>query len=579
MLYLLLFYIIISSVCFLAGALFYHFINRRRPETNNIKKPVVVHMITGLIILTGIGQWLVLFMPLNLSAFLITIITLLILGLFFRKQLQPAFQGITKHKRLPEKLLIWTGLGALLFMILVLNAGPTMMDDTESYHIQMVKWVQEYGSVPGIANLHLRYGFNSSWFISIGLLCPRLFAPDYYLLLNGLVSCWACIYCLEKLLAFLSRSSSKSSFRNQGLVVFLLLAFMLITWPMIRGNATTANYDFITTLCIVILFVETVFSDNFHYKAEWLIWPCYLFTVRIINFPLLLLAVIALWQLISQKKWKTVIGYSSIGALLILPFLIRNIILSGYPLFPATAFDFFPVDWKADKQMMVNIVDYIQYFNRVNAMHQSIEKTRSLTSPYWISAWYQFLSLPDKILVTVSLVCYSFCLLRWKYLLRQLNRPALHFLAVLVVLFVSWFLIAPDPRFVYGALLCGILLACLCIPAYKFFSGKSMVIPLIVTCSICFVYAAIKLYTHPSYQNYALPYRLPQPAVKTITIDHIELRIPEKILDNWNCRCYGTELPCLYNVHPALRARGPKISDGFYLDSTVKASFDPGAWY
>ena len=43
-------------------------------------------------------------------------------------------------------------------MVLTLNAGPTVMDDTDSYHIQMVKWIQEFGSVPGIANLHLRFG-------------------------------------------------------------------------------------------------------------------------------------------------------------------------------------------------------------------------------------------------------------------------------------------------------------------------------------------------------------------------------------------------------------------------------------
>ena len=452
------------------------------------------------------------------------------------------------------------------------------MDDTESYHIQMIKWVQEYGTVPGIANLHLRYGFNSSWFTAIGLLSPAFPAINTYVVLNGLISCWACIYLLEKL-ALLFPTGLSSLSLNQLLALLLLLICCLFCWPMIRGNATTCNYDFITTLCVVVLFIETAFSDRLSFSMEWLIWPCYLFTVRIINFPLLLLTIPGLWQLISQKNWWAVIRYSSIGALFIIPFLTRNIILSGYPLFPATTFGFFPVDWKTDKQMMVNIVDFIRYFNRVNNVHQAIGKTRSLTFPYWVSSWYRFLSSSDKILVTVSLACYTFCLFRWKYLRRQLNGSVYSFLIVLAVWLASWFLIAPDPRFVYGGLLCGIVLACLAIPSYKFLSGKSIAVPFIAVSSMCFIYAALKLYSIPSYQNYILPYRLPQPPVETITIDHIELRIPKKILDNWNARCYGTTVPCLYRVHPALRARGEKISDGFYLDSTVQASFDTGAWY
>ena len=68
-------------------------------------------------------------------------------------------------------------------MILVLNAGPFRMDDTDSYHIQMVKWIQEYGSVPGIANLHLTIWFNSSWFVSMPCLVTikglNIYGPEW----------------------------------------------------------------------------------------------------------------------------------------------------------------------------------------------------------------------------------------------------------------------------------------------------------------------------------------------------------------------------------------------------------------
>jgi hypothetical protein len=578
MLYLLLMYVIISGVCFLAGTLFYLLVHKPMIDVIAVKRPVVVYLLTGLMVLTGIGQCLVLFTPLTALLSSLVMAAVLIMSFFFRKRLQPAFESLRIFKQLPGKIIAWAGLGMLLFMILVLNGGPTMMDDTESYHIQMIKWAQQYGTVPGIANLHLRYGFNSSWFIAVGLLSPQFPGINTYVVLNGLVSCWACIYLLEKLVLFFPQGLSPLS-RNQQLALLLLLVSCLFCWPMLRGNTTTCNYDFITTLCVVVLFVETAFAERLSLSMEWLLWPCFLFTIRIINFPLLLLAIVALWQLISRKQWRSAFLYSIAGVVLVVPFLIRNVMLSGYPLFPSMAFDLFPVDWKADRQMMTNIVEYIRYFNRVNSQHQAIAITKSQGFPYWIASWYRFLSTSDRVLVTLSLACYSFCLFRWKYLRTQLSSSVLPFFVVLSLQLVSWFLIAPDPRFVYGALLCGILLACLAMPPYQFLSRKMMATGFMITCAACFVYAAVKMYRVPSYQNYTLPYRLPEPPVETIRIDHIEMRIPKKILDNWNARCYGTQVPCLYRVHPALRARGHTISDGFYLDSTVHAVFDNETWY
>ncbi len=72
------------------------------------------------------------------------------------------------------------------------------MDDTSSYHIQMVKWIQEFGSVPGIANLHLRFGFNSSWFTSIALFSYPVSGLNIYSSLNGLLSIWTGYFLLEK---------------------------------------------------------------------------------------------------------------------------------------------------------------------------------------------------------------------------------------------------------------------------------------------------------------------------------------------------------------------------------------------
>ncbi|HET7000486.1 MAG TPA: hypothetical protein VFI33_04230 [Puia sp.] len=67
------------------------------------------------------------------------------------------------------------------------------------------------------------------------------------------------------------------------------------------------------------------------------------------------------------------------------------------------------------------------------------------------------------------------------------------------------------------------------------------------------------------YRNFLTPHKIPVPAVKKIVINNIEMHIPEKILGNWNPRCYDTELPCLYEPDPRLEARGKTIRDGFRI--------------
>lgn len=573
MLYLALMYCIISLACLFAGLLvyellsFFGIISHGAPE-----KPLVVYAITGLIFITAIAQWVVLFLPLNIFSTLAVLTFLILCCLGFKKKIQARFALIlaSLRKLSPISLVI---AGILFLMILTLNAGPVIMDDTESYHIQNIKWIQEYGTVPGLANLHIRYGFNSSWFIAIGLLSPPFTGINTYVVVNGLLSCWLCFYIIEKINPLFTGKASSFSY-NHYAGFFMLLILLLFTWPLLRGNAVTANYDFITTSCIVILLIETIYYSRFASLEEWILWPLFLFTIRIINYPFLLLSIPVLWQCIKEKKWQRITGYASTGLIIIIPFIIRNVILSGYLFFPIYQIDLFAVDWKASKIVTESLVDFIKYFNRVNAMFQSIEKTSLYTFPSWVPLWYKYLFLYDKPLVTLSLVAYAFSIFKWKAIRQHLNKQAQWMVVIITGQLISWFFVAPDPRFAYGPLLSSIALFFVLIKPVN--ATKFPKIVLKTTAAIitigCFIYTIQKIVLNTSYQNGVLPYPLPKPPVEVVTVDGIKLRIPQKILNNGTARCYDTDLPCLYFVQPALRARGKDISDGFYLEKNIAHS-------
>jgi hypothetical protein len=567
MLFLIIFYILVSSICFWAGLVFYTLIPEEKGNQEIPKqRPLISYLITGLIVLTTIGQWLALFLPLRLPALLVILVALGILSFYNRRIIGNIAKKIWLGQQQSGSLHYFC-LFCFLLMILILNAGPTIMDDTDSYHIQMVKWLQDYGTVKGIANLHLRFGFNSSWFTSIGLLSPNLNGINSYCSLNGLISLWLCHYLLEKIFDLFS-GSNPGRINNSLLAYLLILFFCLINWPLIRGNAESANYDFITTCCVLILFLENGFLSKSKSQVEWLIWPFYLFTVRIINYPLLLFGILEFLALYKSRKILSNAFYVLTGILMISPFIIRNTLLSGYPFFPSGQFDFLSFDWKADKQGLIEINEYIKYFNRINPGRIPMMITSQYKFPGWILQWFKYQTINDKIIMALSLSGYGLLLIFWKRFRQHLifNK---YLIGILILQLISWFCIAPDPRFVYGPLLIGICAIPFAFPFSAFsLNFSSLRLTLVVMASVVLVYSFSKPWTDLRYRNWLAPATLPVAPVRVVSIDGIDLHIPEKVLNNWNPRCYDITLPCLYRMDPRLKARGKTIQEGFKLDKS-----------
>ena len=557
MLILLLQHIIATTTCLWTGYVFYQSFFKKE------ERPLIFHAVSGLIILTLISQVAVLIIPINFYFSLSLMLLLVLIAIVRRKTFNEFLQYILKEiSFLP--LYVKALLVMVWLMILVINAGPVMMDDTESYHIQMIKWIQEYGSVPGIANLHERYGFNSSWFSSIALFNFSNGTVNLFTGLNGLLSLWCCYYIIS--------SAFGKEKKNDRIIFSLLLLLMLslIVWPIIRGNAANTNYDFISAFLIFIIFFETFSKrNNFSPGIEWIIWPVYLFTVRIINYPLLLLCLFGIYSLIKENKWRTLFVPVVCSLLLTVPFFTRNVILSGYLFFPTTYFDYFNFDWKTDPQMMERLVEFIKYYNRVNTTFLDIEQTKAFGAAAWIPAWFRYLYTYDKIILIPGLIG-----LLSGFIISIKNKrsitPAYFVLMFTGLCFIiSWFLSAPDPRFVYGWLFAGFFLLSFHIASFLIKnSWWNKIIPVFITVLIAGIgfYIAKKVIQQPAYRNWVAPAVLPQPPYEERVLDGLVLRIPEKINNNWNARCYATPLPCLYSIDPRLKARGKTIRDGFRLE-------------
>ncbi len=547
MLSLLIAHIIITALCLWSGHLFYKFF-----PAKNASRPIIYLAISGLILLTALTQIIALFFPINVYTRLIVLGILLLLSIYKRENTKVFIGKIRMSPSMILFFVVWA-------IILLMSAGPIVMDDTESYHIQSIKWIQDYGSVPGLVNLHERFGFNTSWFNSVAFF-GFLPATTAYTVLNSVLSVWFCYWLISSFNHFTKEGNFQASFAT-----IVILIASLVIWPLIRGNAASANYDFITTVLVFILFSEIFLSKEFSPSIEWLIWPAYLFTVRITNFPLLLLSVIALIFFMRQKDIEKLLLLISYCLLLIVPYVTRNMIIAGYPFYPATSFDLVNVDWKPDPQITERLLAYIKYYNRVSTTYLEIEQTKAL-GPNWIPSWFKYLFLFDKILVVSGLAGVVFSVAK---LFIQKNTTAILLMTISAIWVICWFVISPDPRFVYGILLFGIfLLVHNVISPIRHLQLLRVILNVIIVVMIvasCYYFFS-KLWKQPRYRNWLLPSQLPQPPVKEFGIDGITFHIPEPINNNWNARCYGSQIPCLYKIDPRLKPRGKNIADGFRLE-------------
>src|ERR1700712_5641578 len=58
---------------------------------------------------------------------------------------------------------IWVIFSIMLLVQAYAAYLPSSHNDDGLYYSTSIKWIQEYGTIPGLANINPRIGFNSSW--------------------------------------------------------------------------------------------------------------------------------------------------------------------------------------------------------------------------------------------------------------------------------------------------------------------------------------------------------------------------------------------------------------------------------
>jgi hypothetical protein len=143
------------------------------------------------------------------------------------------------------------------------------------------------------------------------------------------------------------------------------------------------------------------------------------------------------------------------GLFLILPWMIRNLILSGYPLFPSTAFAWINFDWKMPIDQVYDEQIAIQGWSRFPRMDPNEILAMPLIS--WAKIWFLYQTINRRILIlsAVFLPFLHFVFFGLFRRFRELSKRSGSILAISALFsgIVFWFFSAPNIRFGFAFLL------------------------------------------------------------------------------------------------------------------------------
>ena len=310
--------------------------------------------------------------------------------------------------------------------------------DTGLYHSQAVQWIEEYGVVPGLGNLHHRFAYNSAIMCLQALFSMKFLFGQQMHCVNGFM-----------FILFTSYAVTSMKFvKNKRIYIsdFLRVAFFI--YYNMDTSFSSLGSDLIS-LClviyIVIKYVEGIEDDisNIEYYCYLSILALIAVSFKLSVALIVLIVIYPAYMLIKDKNWKLIIKLISLGVVLTLPFLIRNIIISGYIVYPFPKLDLFSFDWKMNKYVC------LWDAKEVKSWGQGVcDAYLSPTFREWFEIWINRQSNANKclffasIIISVLLVVISIV----NYIKeKDLRKPVLS--VTVLGMLIYWFAGAPLMRY------------------------------------------------------------------------------------------------------------------------------------
>jgi uncharacterized protein YjeT (DUF2065 family) len=325
--------------------------------------------------------------------------------------------------------------------------------DTQLYHYPAVQWASSYPIVPGLANLHGRFGFNSAFPLFAALIDRGPLEARVYHVANGAVLLPAL---LQVAFACVRLMLARPPLTAAALFTAFMLGPLSSQLPYLVGLSNDVP-AFVLGFVAARLLLELVASSGCTERPRAFLWFALVLvssagvavkpSFALLAVPMVASAPVALWL---QKERSLpgapmrLVGLAAAAAgVLLLPWLLRGYLLSGYPVYPST-FGGMDFPWRVPRSLVLSEALCI----RGHAREPGAFWMDALSGWQWLTPWWTRAAPSLALPLTISAVALAALLLRCVVQRSSgLARGGLCALAPFAVALAAWFLAAPDPRF------------------------------------------------------------------------------------------------------------------------------------
>ncbi|MBL7886017.1 MAG: hypothetical protein JNJ52_04665 [Flavobacterium sp.] len=340
----------------------------------NDANSIVITTMKGLFVATILASFWAIFGRINVEFHIFLLALNSVLFLRFKKEITTIYITFFDQLSWLSKSLQLI-LALILILILAQCASAPFIIDNESYYIQTIKWLNEYGFVKGVANLHIFFGQTSGWHIAQSAF-NFSFLYDNFNDLSGFCLLLGNYFAIDKLHNYFKNR------KNHFLVIGLFPIANCFFFQLISAPSTDIPvyvFTFVLFFSVLDLEIKKVSLST----LNWIfILIAFILYIKIMSIGLLMIPLIVV--LLNFKSLVPKIApIVAIGFVTFFIFIVKNTILSGFPLFPTTHFHFSTFDFSVPKE----VGDYYFTQNKLYSFFITSSEFQSMSTIEIIWRW------------------------------------------------------------------------------------------------------------------------------------------------------------------------------------------------
>ena len=399
------------------------------PEAN-----VTRLVINGVITLTVLVGWISIFTNIGAGVHVCLLLTAIGCAVYSRQEIRSLIRA--NDLKWPEYIC------ALIIVLIISYACSrgSFHTDTGIYHAAAIRVYEEYGVVKGLANIQQHYGYNSSYLGFAALFTMSGVLPSALHTTTGFLMS---VLALDALYYLRNIKQHRSHYTDAVRIITLFYIFINYTGTI----SPATDYGTMLMTCYFLnewaLASETArIEESRDHLGILAVYGLFLTTMKLSAAMCVIVVILPVIYMVRLREAGKILAFTGTGLLSFAFYPIRNIILSGWLLYPYGSIDLFNVEWKVPKEYLLTDAAQIKVWGRclfdVDRINDPVK--------VWLPVWWEAQEHYYQMLIYACIL--SFIIILLTVLIKKKIDPGIGIMYMMILANIAvWFFSAPFVRY------------------------------------------------------------------------------------------------------------------------------------